>query len=251
VPSQGLIHGREIRSTINRLDAARFAMATITLRVLDGADRGRSYDELGTPVSIGREEGNSIQLNDERVSRFHLKIQEDRDKIVLTDLESTNGTKVNGEDIQLRILRHGDLISVGRSVLLYGSREQINRRLAELRGDGENNVHTLGGPEADEDAEKRADPGSDWAENLEIRETLHSLEPPELPEHLSPAQAAQMSELLEYLHNRIRALLESVKFKGPAERITLNFEQWQNLLDVQARLASYLRSIGEPKEPEG
>jgi hypothetical protein len=41
-----------------------------------------------------------------------------------------------------------------------------------------------------------------------------------------------------------------VKFKGPSERITLNFEQWQNLLDVQARLAGYLRSIGDPHEPE-
>jgi hypothetical protein len=44
--------------------------------------------------------------------------------------------------------------------------------------------------------------------------------------------------------------LESVKFKGPSERITLNFEQWQNLLDVQARLAGYLRSIGDPHEQE-
>src|SRR5260221_7178385 len=110
-------------------------MATITLRVLDGADRGRSYDELGTPVTIGREEGNSIQLNDERVSRFHVKIQADQDKIVLTDLESTNGTKVNGEDIQLRILRYGDMISLGRTVMLMGSREQIARRLAALRGE--------------------------------------------------------------------------------------------------------------------
>ena len=108
-------------------------MTFITLRVLDGADRGRIYSGLPTPVTIGREEGNTIQLNDERVSRFHLKIQEDHDKLVLTDLESTNGTKVNGEDIQLRILRHGDVIFVGRSVLLFGSREQIAERLAALR----------------------------------------------------------------------------------------------------------------------
>jgi pSer/pThr/pTyr-binding forkhead associated (FHA) protein len=232
-------------------------MATITLRILDGTDRGRSYDELPTPVTIGREEGNSIQLNDERVSRFHLKIQEDREKIVITDLESTNGTKVNGEDVQLRILRHGDLISVGRSVLLYGSREQIARRLAELRGEDLDNSHTLGASQSESSAKSDSsskaespDLDADWADNLEIRETLHSLEPPDLPQHLSPAQAAQMSELLEYLHNRIRALLESVKFKAPAERITLNFEQWQNLLDVQARLASYLRSIGDPHDPE-
>ncbi|HEV2972713.1 MAG TPA: FHA domain-containing protein [Pirellulales bacterium] len=225
-------------------------MATITLRILDGSDRGRSYDELLTPVTIGREEGNSIQLNDERVSRFHLKIQEDRDKIVVTDLESTNGTKVNGEDVQLRILRFGDLISVGRSVLLYGSREEISRRLAELRGENGDSVNTLEASESAGASEaKSSDLEANWEERLEIRDTLHNLEPPDMPQHLSPAQAAQMSELLEYLHNRIRALLESVKFKGAAERITLDFEQWQNLLDVQARLAGYLRSIGDPHEP--
>ena len=85
---------------------------TITLRVLDGADRGRVFGDVALPVTVGREEGNSIQLNDERVSRFHLKIQEDHEKLVLTDLESTNGTKVNGEDIQLRILRYGDMITL-------------------------------------------------------------------------------------------------------------------------------------------
>ena len=95
-------------------------MAELTLRIIDGADRGRVFDSLATPVTIGREEGNVVQLNDDRVSRYHLKIQEDQDRLVLTDLESTNGTKVNGEDIQLRILRHGDLICVGRSILLYG-----------------------------------------------------------------------------------------------------------------------------------
>jgi pSer/pThr/pTyr-binding forkhead associated (FHA) protein len=108
-------------------------MAQITLRVLDGADRGQVYDSITTPVTIGREEGNTVQLNDERISRFHIKIQEDHDKVVLTDLESTNGTRVNGEETQLRILRYGDVINVGRSVLLYGTREQIASRLDRLK----------------------------------------------------------------------------------------------------------------------
>ena len=64
-------------------------MSQITLRVLDGADRGQVFDDLTTPITIGREEGNSVQLNDERISRFHIKIQEDQEKLVLTDLEST------------------------------------------------------------------------------------------------------------------------------------------------------------------
>ena len=82
-------------------------MALITLRVLDGADRGRVFADVPTPFTIGREEGNPLQLNDERISRFHLKIQEDQDKIVLTDLQSTNGTKVNGETVQIWSLRPG------------------------------------------------------------------------------------------------------------------------------------------------
>ena len=109
-------------------------MALITLRVLDGADRGRTFAEAPTPITIGREEGNPIQLNDERVSRFHLKIQEDDEKIVLTDLQSTNGTRVNGEDAQVWILRPGDVIALGRTLLLFGSRDDISRRLAILRG---------------------------------------------------------------------------------------------------------------------
>jgi len=84
--------------------------------------------------------------------------------------------------------------------------------------------------------------------NDDLQNTLYVLEPPELPQRLSPAQAAQLSELIEYLHIRIRELLASVKMKSPAERVTLELEQWQNLLDLQSQLADYLREIGEPRE---
>lgn len=221
-------------------------MALITLRVLDGADRGRVFENLATPVTIGREEGNTLQLNDERVSRFHVKIQEDQDKIVITDLESTNGTKVNGEDIQLRILRYGDIVSLGRTVLLFGSRDEIAERLAALRG--EKSTGSVGDPQL---AEKSAslDFELSWSADPDIQSTLHALLPPELPERLSPGQAAQLCELLEYLHVRIRDLLASVKIKADAEQVTLEARQWQNLVDLQARLAGYLRAIGQP--PEG
>jgi pSer/pThr/pTyr-binding forkhead associated (FHA) protein len=223
-------------------------MALITLRVLDGADRGRVYDDVPTPVTIGREEGNTIQLNDERVSRFHLKIQEDRDKVVLTDLESTNGTKVNGEDIQLRILRFGDMIALGRSVLLFGKREQIAERLANLRRDSDSSG-TVGREDSPLSAKaKSVEFDLNLQDGADLQNTLYALEPPELPQRLSPAQAAQLSELIEYLHIRIRDLLASVKIKTPAERVSIELEQWQNLLDLQSHLADYLREIGEPRE---
>jgi hypothetical protein len=226
-------------------------MALVTIRILDGADRGRLYDEIDTPVTIGREEGNDIQLADERVSRFHLKIQEDQDKVVLTDLDSTNGTKVNGDDTHLRILRFGDMITVGRSVLLYGSQEQIARRLASLRDAEPTNLGTVGGEIDDAEGEEGSfDFELGWSGATGSQAILHRLSPPELPERLGPCQAAQLSELLEYLHVRIRTLLESVKIDEKKERITVEERQWQNLLDLQSRLATYLRSIGRPHEEE-
>jgi len=80
----------------------------------------------------------------------------------------------------------------------------------------------------------------------DLQATLHTLDPPSLPERLSPGQAAQMAELLEYLHIRVRQLISSVKMDAGASRITLDAAQWQGLLDLQARLGVYLREIGDP-----
>ncbi|MFV2066301.1 MAG: FHA domain-containing protein [Pirellulales bacterium] len=223
-------------------------MTEVTLRVLDGANRGDVFEDLPTPITIGREEGNSIQLNDERVSRFHVKLQDDQENVVLTDLESTNGTKVNGEEIQLRILRYGDVVHVGRSLLLYGSRPQIAQRLAMLR--------EMDSAWTSEDPSRIMEEGMpaagslefefNWDSDPDLQNTLHTPLVPELPQRLSPAQAAQLSELLEYVHVRLRHLINSGKIKGVSERIVLESRQWQNLLDLQGQLSQLLRSIGEP-----
>ncbi len=219
-------------------------MALVTLRVLDGADRGREFVNLSTPVTVGREEGNTVQLNDERVSRYHLKIQEDHNKLVLTDLESTNGTKVNGEDTQLRILRVGDLIHLGRSVLLFGSREEIAAmRAAQQRSADPRSVGSVG-----HGAVGALDLDFHSPEGYDGQTTLHQLEPPELPDRLSPGQAAQLAELLEYFHIRIRELVSTVRMEGQGKRVTLDERRWQGLLDVYGRLAEYLRKIGEPRD---
>ena len=222
-------------------------MALVTLRVLDGGDRGRVFEDLPTPVTIGREEGNSVQLNDERVSRFHVKIQEDQNKLVLTDLESTNGTKVNGETVQLWILRYGDVITLGRSVLLFGSRDEIARRLTSLRGVDLSGGATLSAEEMDQ-----ASPSVslefelNWGDDPDARATLHTLVPPEMPAGLSPGQAAQLSEIFQYFHLRFRGLVQSVKMRRKSDHVTLDQRQWQNLLDLNDRVAAYLRSVGEP-----
>ncbi|QGJ70154.1 FHA domain-containing protein FhaA [Planctomycetales bacterium 10988] len=224
-------------------------MALITLQVLDGADRGRVFHNLSTPVTVGREEGNTIQLNDERISRFHLKIQEDQGRLVLTDLQSTNGTKVNGEDMQLKILRFGDMIALGRSVLLFGSREQIAERLANLRRD---QLHNAGQSEHDARAtvgsagEAQAS-GVPDPTDPHMQQALQRLEKfPDLPAGLTPGQAAQLSDIMNFLHVRLRLLIESVQGEKNSERVNLDQRHWQNLIDLQMQVATYLRQIGDP-----
>src|SRR3954463_13339680 len=223
-------------------------MTGITIRVLDGADRGRVFQNLNPPITVGREEGNTIQLNDERISRYHIKIQEDHNRLVITDLESTNGTKVNNEDVQLRILRFGDMIQLGRSVLLFGSREQIAQRLSRLRsddgGDATSDPDQLDKSQLDKASQiSSLDFELNWSEDADLQATIHALEPPELPERLTPGQAAQLSELLEFLHLRLRNFISNSEADAKLNKVTLDLRQWQALIDLQARLAEYLREV--------
>ena len=213
-------------------------MCRLTLRVVQGADRGRIYSDLKTPISIGREEGNTIQLNDERISRFHCKIQEDNDHLVLSDLESTNGTRVNGQDCQLRILRFGDIIAVGRSLLLFGTSEQINARVNE-------------GLTAVEDGRllSKTDSG-DFDLDPGLVESIRALrelnKPPELPERLSPSQAAQLAELFEYFHARIGEVVNGVNINEKRSTINVDIATWQLILQLYSRLSELIRGISDP-----
>jgi pSer/pThr/pTyr-binding forkhead associated (FHA) protein len=213
-------------------------MCRLTLRVVQGADRGRIYSDLRTPISIGREEGNSIQLNDERISRFHCKIQEDNEHLVLTDLESTNGTRVNGQDCQLRILRFGDIIAVGRSLLLFGTSEQINARVQESLTSVEESRLISKTDSGDFDL----DPG--LAESIRTLRELN--QPPCLPERLSPSQAAQLAELFEYLHARVGEVVDVVKINEKRSTIIIDIATWQLMLQLYSRLSELIRGISDP-----
>jgi hypothetical protein len=165
----------------------------------------------------------------------------------LTDLESTNGTRVNGEDAQLRILRYGDVISLGRSVLLYGTREQIAERLDALREDGIGKTGELDPSELSKHLDsKSSDFELRWGESEVLHSSLHIPLPPDLPTAISPGLAAQLSEIFEFLHIQSRQLIHSVMLPEGASEVKLDMAQWQSLLHLQSQLAEYLRRIGEP-----
>lgn len=68
---------------------------------------------------IGRSRECEITLDDANVSRRHAELRPDDDSWVVTDLDSTNGIKVNRQRVQSAALRHGDLLTVGLTELEF------------------------------------------------------------------------------------------------------------------------------------
>src|SRR6266542_738156 len=89
---------------------------------LDVRDGGRGNIPLGPePLLIGRDEQNDVVLDDPRVSRKHAEIRLRLGRYTLYDLQSTNGTWVNGKRIAEVVLNDGDHISVAGLELVFHS----------------------------------------------------------------------------------------------------------------------------------
>jgi hypothetical protein len=254
-------------------ETKRSAQGTVTFQVLEGIDKGRIFHDLPTPVTVGREEGNLLRLNDERVSRFHAKVQLDDSDYILTDLESTNGTRVNGAVVQIRRLRFGDRIGVGRSVLLFGSNEQIAARMASLTAAGAQQPTTglsagsssSGGSSSGGSGGPRTvqPPTLAGQVDMNLDFDLNVIEPtqvtrdalfignkqlPPLPLKLAPSQAARLAEILDFLHQGLCQATENIQARDDGSQVNLPFADWQRVQAVQMLLARYLRMISEPPE---
>ncbi len=88
------------------------------LVVQTGAEPGRTYDVANHKVVVGRQSGNDVVVPDEQVSRKHAEIEERGGNLIVTDLNSSNGTFVNGTRISSpQTLRSGDTVQIGTTVL--------------------------------------------------------------------------------------------------------------------------------------
>ena len=92
-----------------------------SLFVIQGRNRGSRYDLTNHEgaMSIGRESGNFVQLDDNEVSRRHAEIRRVGETFVVGDLKSSNGTWLNSRKIERADLSSGDQIQVGRTILVY------------------------------------------------------------------------------------------------------------------------------------
>ena len=88
------------------------------LIVLTGSNVGEMFRiDQGESV-IGRGQGVAVRLIDDGISRKHARILQDGDKVVIEDLQSSNGTYVNGDIIRAAELHDGDKIRLGSTTVL-------------------------------------------------------------------------------------------------------------------------------------
>jgi hypothetical protein len=70
---------------------------------------------------------------------------------------------------------------------------------------------------------------------------------PPLPQKLTPAQAARLAEIFDYLHRGLTLSVENIDANDEGTEIRLGFSEWQTIQAVQMLLARYARTIAEPE----
>jgi diguanylate cyclase (GGDEF)-like protein len=106
----------------------------VNLTIIDGleASFGKTYSFFKNIIKIGRDESNDFPINDIKISKFHCEIKiensEKTPNIGLMDLNSTNGTYVNGQLIENTLLKSGDKIELGDVIIRYTLNDDIEEK---------------------------------------------------------------------------------------------------------------------------
>ena len=101
----------------------------VRVRIVEGPGSGQNFD-FEEAVILGRLPTNDIPVEDAKASREHAKIYKQGAKFSIVDLNSSNGTMVNGMPITKQVLEHGDQIAIGLVVMEFEDPEEEARKLA-------------------------------------------------------------------------------------------------------------------------
>ena len=116
----GFAAATELRPQGPQTAAAQTVLADAPMLVVQqGRDTGHMH-KLSRDVTIcGRDFDCAIRLDDDEVSRRHFQIRQDGGRYVLEDLQSANGTYVNGTRTQRAPLQSGDVVQAGKVKLEF------------------------------------------------------------------------------------------------------------------------------------
>jgi len=103
--------------------------AMLVLRFTDGPSAGRAL-YVDSPLVLGR--GNAdVVIDDQEISRRHALVRSEGDSLEIEDLDSLNGTWVNGRRVQRARLVEGDIVKIGRTVAAVEVGRPTRPRAAE------------------------------------------------------------------------------------------------------------------------
>lgn len=109
-------------SHVTELDpsmSSRLQRDRATLVVLQGSNVGEMYRVEGEETVLGRGNIATIRLNDDGISRRHARLFQLGNEVMIEDLQSSNGTTVNGDPVTTRrVLKDGDKIRLGATTVL-------------------------------------------------------------------------------------------------------------------------------------
>jgi two-component system response regulator GlrR len=117
-------------STMTHGMAAAPAIHTVRgfrLAVVEGPGEGKSWQSEGDRCSIGSFANNDFVIEDATVSRYHCEIRIDADGARAVDLQSRNGTFIDGVQVVEGFLRGGSILRLGRAVIRFQFRNESNQ----------------------------------------------------------------------------------------------------------------------------
>jgi predicted Zn finger-like uncharacterized protein len=89
----------------------------LSLAVIAGPDSGKTFPVDKPRIVIGRA-GSDVELSDAEISRAHAAIEVSDDTVTVFDLESTNGTYVDGERVESSLLDNYGEFEIGGTTLM-------------------------------------------------------------------------------------------------------------------------------------
>jgi hypothetical protein len=101
----------DLRCTLKIMSLPNSHMAKLV--VLSEGQKGRTYELQVERTTVGRLEDNAFQIPEQSVSSHHCEILMRGNDIVIKDLNSTNGTYINGEKIAEGVLKPGQILRLG------------------------------------------------------------------------------------------------------------------------------------------
>jgi len=116
-------------------------------------DAGREYTHQidGDLATLGRGDTNDVDIEDAKASKEHCRIERIGPRWKLVDLESKNGTKVNGEFKNKAWLGHGDVVQIGTAEMRFGLEGTARAAPASARRGGRPAAADAEGAEGDEE----------------------------------------------------------------------------------------------------